>query len=44
MHKLATLRWTLPAIAILTVVVIALVAVAVVAHVIPGITAWSYAA
>jgi len=42
MHKLATLRWTLPAIAILTVVVIALVAVALFAHLIPGSTAWRF--
>ena len=40
MNKLTTLRWTLPAIVILTVVVVAIVAVALVAHYIPGVTAW----
>ena len=44
MNKLTTLRWTLPAVVILTVVVVAIVAVTLVAHVhIPGVTAWSWA-
>lgn len=43
MNKLTTLRWTLPAVVILTVVVVAIVAVALVAHVhVPGMTAYGW--
>jgi len=42
MHKLTTHRFVLPAIAILTVVAIAIVAVALLTYLIPGSTAWNY--
>ena len=43
MNKLTTLRWTLPAVVILTVVVVAIVAVALVAAHNGPSTAWLWA-